>query len=77
MQELPQLAPYLEDGRIQIDNNLIENAIRPMALGRKNYLFCGSHEGAERAAMMYAFFSSCKTLGVCNTPHLPYQFSMR
>lgn len=64
MQELPQLATYLEDGRIQIDNNLIENAIRPMALGRKNYLFCGSHEGAERAAMMYSFFSSCKTLGV-------------
>lgn len=42
---------YLEDGRIKIDNNLMENAIRPIALGRKNYLFCGSHEGAESMAV--------------------------
>ena len=58
--QLPRLAHYLEDGRIEIDNNLIENSIRPLALGRKNYLFAGSHEGAQRAAMMYSFFASCK-----------------
>ncbi len=57
---LPRLQHYLEDGRIEIDNNQIENTIRPLALGRKNYLFAGSNKGAERAAMMYSFFASCK-----------------
>ena len=60
--ELPQLEIYLRDGRVEIDNNRIENAIRPLALGRKNYLFSGSHEAAQRAAMMYSFFASCKTM---------------
>jgi transposase len=58
--QLPLLAAYLDDGRLEIDNNLIENAIRPLALGRKNYLFAGSHKGAQRSAMMYSFFASCK-----------------
>ena len=62
--ELPNLMAYLEDGRIEIDNNLIENAIRPLALGRKNYMFAGSHQGAQRAAMMYAFFGTCKALDI-------------
>ena len=62
--ELPLLKVYLEDGRIHIDNNLIENAIRPLALGRKNYLFAGSHQAAQRAAMMYSFFASCKTMEI-------------
>lgn len=57
---LPRLRPYLDDGRIEIDNNQIENQIRPLALGRKNYLFAGSNQGAQRAAMMYSFFASCK-----------------
>ncbi len=43
-----------------LDNNWVENAIRPNALGRKNYLFAGSHEGAKRAAMFYSFFGTCK-----------------
>jgi Transposase IS66 family len=43
------LARYLDDGRYEIDNNLVENAIRPVALGRKNYLFAGSHNGAQGA----------------------------
>jgi transposase len=54
------LQNYLHDGNLQIDNNLIENTIRPVALGRKNYLFAGSHEGAHRAAMFYSFFACCK-----------------
>ena len=58
--QLPKLAALFRDGRIEIDNNLIENLIRLLALGRKNYLFAGSHTGAERAAMMYSFFASCK-----------------
>jgi transposase len=54
------LSTYLYDGSLQIDNNLVENAIRPIALGRKNYLFAGSHEAAQRAAMIYSFFAICK-----------------
>ncbi len=54
------LQNYLYEGNLQIDNNLIENKIRPIALGRKNYLFAGSHNGAERSAMFYSFFSCCK-----------------
>ena len=56
----PKLKEYINDGRYEIDNNLIENAIRPLALGRKNYLFAGSHKAAQRAAMMYSFFATCK-----------------
>ena len=55
-----RLKRYVEDGRYEIDNNLIENSIRPVALGRKNYLFAGSHEAAQRAAMIYSFLGSCK-----------------
>ncbi|MEQ9385135.1 MAG: IS66 family transposase [Imperialibacter sp.] len=51
---------YLNDGRLEIDNNLIENSIRPVALGRKNYLFAGSHSGAKKAAMVYSLLGSCK-----------------
>jgi len=54
------LLAYLENGGLEIDNNLAENAIRPIALGRKNYLFAGSNRGAERAAMFYSFFGTCK-----------------
>ncbi|WP_420457840.1 IS66 family transposase [Neolewinella sp.] len=61
---LPRLGAYLDDGHIEIDNNLIENKIRPLALGRKNYLFAGSRQGAQRAAMLYSFFGSCREAGV-------------
>ena len=54
------LSAYLYDGNLQIDNNLVENAIRPIALGRKNYLFAGSHEAAQRSAMIYSLFAICK-----------------
>jgi transposase len=54
------LSAYLYDGILEIDNNLVENAIRPVALGRKNYLFAGSHAAAQRAAMIYSFFANCK-----------------
>ena len=61
---LPRLSRYVLDGRYQIDNNGIENAIRPLALGRKNYLFAGNHEAAVRAAIVYSLFSSCKAAGI-------------
>jgi transposase len=54
------LMAYLKDGHLEIDNNLVENAIRPNALGRRNHLFAGSHAGAQKAAMFYSFFGTCK-----------------
>lgn len=61
---LPRLSRYVNDGRINIDNNLIENAIRPLALGRKNYLFCGNDASAYRAAIVYSLISTCKAADV-------------
>lgn len=58
------LSCYVNDGRFCIDNNLVENAIRPLALGRKNYLFCGNHDAAVRAAIVYSLVDSCKALDV-------------
>ena len=55
-----KLTRYTENGRIEIDNNLVENAIRPIALGRKNYLFAGSHDAAQRAAVVYSLLATCK-----------------
>lgn len=60
----PRLTKYVEDGRYNIDNNLVENAIRPVALGRKNYLFAGSHEAAQRGAVMYSLIATCQLRGV-------------
>jgi transposase len=55
-----ELENYLDDGALEIDNNLIENAIRPLALGRKNYLFAGSHDAAINIAMYRSFFATCR-----------------
>ncbi len=60
LQQWSKLENYLLDGRLEIDNNLVENAIRPVALGRKNYLFAGSHEGAKRAALTYSLVATAK-----------------
>lgn len=59
-----RLSRYHLDGRYQIDNNLVENAIRPLALGRKNYLFCGNHDAAENAAIMYSLLGCCRACNV-------------
>lgn len=55
-----KLNVFLNDGNLQIDNNLVENIIRPVALGRKNYLFAGSHQAATRSGMLYSFLATCK-----------------
>ena len=55
-----KLILFATDGILEIDNNLVENAIRPIALGRKNYLFAGSHESATRAGIIYSFITCCK-----------------
>jgi transposase len=55
-----KLSIYATDGRLEIDNNLVENAIRPVAIGRKNYLFAGSHEAAQRAAVIYSLVETAR-----------------
>ena len=52
------LTRYLDDGRLEISNNAAENKIRPAALGRKNWLFCGSDAGGERAAAFYTLIGT-------------------
>jgi hypothetical protein len=64
LSRLEPIARYLEDGRLEIDTNLVENTIRPVAIGRKNYLFAGSHNGARRAALIYSLLISCKLQGL-------------
>lgn len=58
------LLRYLDDGRIEIDNNAAERALRVVALGRKNYLFAGSDRGGERAAAIYSLIGTAKLNGV-------------
>jgi hypothetical protein len=55
-----RLMIYTSNGILNIDNNPVENSIRPVALGRKNYLFAGSHEAAKRSGMLYSLLGTCK-----------------
>ena len=64
VKQWPKILNIFSDQRVELDNNLIENKIRPLAIGRKNYLFAGSHAGAVRIAMMYSLFATCKANNV-------------
>ena len=55
---------YLKDPKIEIDNNLVENAIRPTALGKKNWLFFGDADAGQRSAIIYSIIESCRRHGV-------------
>ncbi len=55
---------YLEHGEVEIDNNLVENAIRPSAVGKKNHLFIGHPEAGERSAILYTLLISAKAQSV-------------
>jgi len=63
-----KLSRYTEDGMLNIDNNPVERSIRPVAIGRKNYLFAGSHEAAKRSGMLYSLLGTCKMHNIepCN-----------
>lgn len=58
------LLVHLDDGRLEIDNNLIENAIRPTAIGKKNWLFIGQAEAGERSAILYTIIENCRRRGI-------------
>ena len=58
------LQVYLVDGRVEIDNNLVENAIRPTAIGKKNWLFIGEADAGERSAILYTVIECCRRRGI-------------
>ena len=58
------LQVWLTDGRVEIDNNLVENSIRPTAIGKKNWLFIGEAEAGDRGAILYTVIESCRRRGI-------------
>ena len=60
----PMLKIFVEDSRIEIDNNLVENAIRPTAVGKKNWLFIGNANAGQRGAILYSIVESCRRRGI-------------
>lgn len=65
-----KLRVFLSDGRVQIDNNLVENTIRPSAIGKKNWLFMGDAQSGARAATFYTLISNCHRAGIDATAYL-------
>ena len=65
-----KLRVFLRDGRVQIDNNLVENAIRPSAIGKKNWLFMGDAQSGARAATFYTLIGNCHRQGIDATSYL-------
>lgn len=61
---------YLRDGRVEIDNNLVENAIRPTKLGAKNWMFVGREEAGEKTAILYTIVENCRRLGIAPADYL-------
>jgi transposase len=76
MNQWQALTRYLDDGRIEIDNNAAERALRTVALGRKNYLFLGSDAGGERAATMYSLLGTVKLNGMNPETYLRHVLSL-
>lgn len=64
LNQWPLLERFLEQGEVEIDNNLVENAIRPTAIGKKNWLFFGSAEAGQRSAVLYTLIANCRLHGV-------------
>jgi hypothetical protein len=64
LDQWPALERFLHDGRIEIDNNLVENAIRPTALGKKNWMFFGAADAGDRSAILYTIVECCRRRGL-------------
>ena len=60
LSQIPKLQIFLGEGRIEIDNNLVENAIRPTAVGKRNCLFVGAAGAGQRSAILYTIIESCR-----------------
>ena len=72
LNQWPALTYYADDGWAEADNNIAENALRMVSLGRKNYLFFGSDHGGERGALLYNLIGTCKLNGVEPESYLRY-----
>jgi transposase len=72
MNELPRVRLYLSHGECEIDNNAIENAIRPFAMGRKNWLFSDTESGAESSAAIYTVLQTAKANGLNVSEYMDY-----
>ncbi|WP_394713379.1 IS66 family transposase [Desulfogranum marinum] len=70
-----RLVGYIEDGNLAIDNNMAENSIRPFVVGRKNWLFAGTPEGAEASAALYSLIETAKANGIEPYSYLRHIFS--
>jgi len=62
--QYPRLIKFLDHARVDLDNNIIERSIRPIAIGRKNWMVAGSEDGAERAALLMSLVGTCRMLGI-------------
>jgi transposase len=69
------LTRFVDDGTLEIDNNLIENAIRPSAIGKRNWLFIGHPEAGERSAVIYTLLGSCRRHGINPFDYLKDSFT--
>jgi len=67
----PKLIRYLDDGRLSIDNNRVENAIRPFVIGRRNWLFSDTVRGAQSSANLYSLIETAKANGLAPYAYLP------
>jgi transposase len=75
MRQWDRLIGYIHDGRLTMDNNLAENAIRPFVVGRKNWLFSGTPEGAAASALLYSLIETAKVNGLEPYSYLRYIFN--
>jgi transposase len=75
LSQWPRLIVYTQDGRLNIDNNAVENAIRPFAIGRKNWLFSDTPHGAEASANLYSLIESAKANGLNDYGYLKFIFA--
>lgn len=69
LNQWPALERFLDHGEVEVDNNLVENAIRPTAVGKKNWLFFGSEEAGARNAVVFTLVQNCRLHGVS-----PYEY---
>jgi transposase len=74
MGQWPRIEAYLQDARLTPDNNIAENAIRPFAVGRKNWLFSGSPRGAKASAVLYSLIETAKANGLNPYEYLIHVF---
>ena len=75
LEQWPKLIRYLEDGRLPIDNNATERAIRPFVIGRRNWLFADTPKGAAASANLYSLIETAKANGIEPYDYLRYLYS--